>query len=190
MLIYNKPEPNPLKAMMNLKNKGKALEELAQMHARALSLSRELMEQIDSINKYLGENFPEFHAGIPKSRKKNDLVTDEIILKRLNKLIEKEELYLPSKSKLIKDIAKDLDITQKRLKKAFECRPRYNNLHKLLCHHRIKAACKMIDEHPNFSIEAISLECGFTSRKSFYRWFLMEMGCTPLEYQARDKKDE
>ena len=190
MLIYNKPEPNPLKAMMNLKNKGKALEELAQMHARALTLSRELMEQINSINKFLGENFPEFHADIPKSRRKNDLENDEEILKRLHKLIEKENLYLPSNFKSIKDIAKDLEITQKKLKKAFECCPKYNNLHKLLCHHRIKAACRMIDEHPNFSIEAISLECGFTSRKSFYRWFLMEMGCTPLEYQARDKKDK
>ena len=176
--------------MTNLKNKDKELEELAQMHARTLSLSRELMGQIDRINKHLSEHFPDFHAGIPKSRRKNDLENDEEILKRLYKLIEKENLYLPSKFKSIKDIAKDLDITQKKLKKAFECCPKYNNLHKLLCHHRIKAACRMIDEHPNFSIEAISLECGFTSRKSFYRWFLMEMGCTPLEYQARDKKDK
>ena len=176
--------------MTNLKNKDKELEELAQMHARTLSLSRELMGQIDRINKHLSEHFPDFHAGIPKSRRKNDLENDEEILKRLYKLIEKENLYLPSKFKSIKDIAKDLEITQKKLKKAFECCPKYNNLHKLLCHHRIKAACRMIDEHPNFSIEAISLECGFTSRKSFYRWFLMEMGCTPLEYQARDKKDK
>lgn len=176
--------------MINLKNKDKELEELAQMHARTLSLSRELMGQIDSINKHLSEHFPDFHAGIPKSRRKNDLENDEEILKRLNKLIEKEKLYLPSNFKSIKDIAKDLEITQKKIKKAFECWPRYNNLHKLLCHHRIKVACRMIDEHPNFSIEAISLECGFTSRKSFYRWFLMEMGCTPLEYQARDKKDK
>ena len=175
--------------MTNSKNKDQALAELVKMHARTILLSRDLLQQIDNINRFLSENFPEFHAGIPKGRRnKNDLVTDEVILKQLNALVEEEELHLPAKFKSIKEIAKDLDITQKRLKKAFECSPRYNNLHKLLCHHRIKAACRMIDEHPNFSIEAISLECGFTSRKSFYRWFLMEMGCTPLEYQAREKR--
>ncbi len=141
--------------MTNLKNKDKELEELAQMHARTLSLSRELMGQIDRINKHLSEHFPDFHAGIPKSRRKNDLENDEEILKRLYKLIEKENLYLPSKFKSIKDIAKDLDITQKKLKKAFECCPKYNNLHKLLCHHRIKAACRMIDEHPNLTYSSI-----------------------------------
>lgn len=177
--------------MKSSKDKDKALAELAKMHARTISLSRDLQQQIDEINRFLSENFPEFHASIPIGRRKNnDLMSDEVILKRIHTLIEKEELYLPMNYKSVKEIAKGLDITQKRLKKAFECCPRYNNLHKLLCHHRIKAACRMIDEHPNFSIEAISLECGFTSRKSFYRWFLMEMGCTPLEYQAREKKDE
>lgn len=177
--------------MPTTKNRDQLIAELARLHARSIVLLKELMENVNDINSILSNNFPEMPVDMLSSRRnKNDLVPNEVIMKRLNNLIEEEELYLPARFKSIKEIAKELNVTQKRLKIVFFNSPRYNNLHKLLCHHRIKAACKMIDEHPNFSIEAISLECGFTSRKSFYRWFLMEMGCTPLEYQARDKKDE
>ena len=171
--------------MPTQKNKEQVMTELSRLHARTILLLKELTKNVNDINRILSENYPNIHAALTKRRNNNDLLSDEAIMKRLNNLIEEEEIYLPSGLKSIKEIAKELNVTQKRLKMVFLNNPRYNNLHKLLCHHRIKAACKMIDEHPNFSIEAISLECGFTSRKSFYRWFQMEVGCTPLDYQKR-----
>ena len=172
--------------MPKLKNKKQAAVELAKRHAKVMLLSKELSESLNEINRILTDYFPEMQATMfVGSQKKNDLVSDEEMLKRLNALVEEEEMHLTVQHKSLKDIAKKLDVTQKRLKTMFSNNPEYSNLHKLLCHHRIMTACQLIKEHPNYSIEAISKECGFTSRKSFYRWFSEEMGCTPLEYQER-----
>lgn len=172
------------------KDKEQVMSELSRLHSKTILLLKELTKNINDINKILSVNYPNIHAALTRRRNNNDMMSDEAIMKRLNNLIEKEGIYLPSGLKSIKEIAKELNVTQKRLKTAFFNYPQYNNLHKLLCHHRIKSACRMIDEHPNFSIEAISQECGFTNRKSFYRWFVMEMGCTPLEYQTRHNRIE
>ena len=85
----------------------------------------------------------------------------------------------------LKEVARRLDVTQERLKQMFAAQERYPNLHKLLWHYRIEVACVIIEQYPHYSIKAISEECGFTSRMSFYRWFAYEKGCTPAEYLER-----
>lgn len=117
-----------------------------------------------------------------RRRKANDGNSDECLHERLEKLITDEQLYLDQNVNL-RRVAELLNVTQNRLKQLFANSEDYSNLYRLLCHHRILKACQLIESYPHFSIAAISRECGFVSRKTFYRWFENEMGCTPLDYQ-------
>ncbi len=53
---------------------------------------------------------------------------------------------------------------------------------------RIEAVCKEL-ERPDFdkNMEDLALQCGFSSRASFYRNFSMEKDCTPVEYREQIK---
>ncbi|MBQ8127250.1 MAG: AraC family transcriptional regulator [Prevotella sp.] len=128
----------------------------------------------------------------PRRRKVDNSDTDERLHERLVELIDEKQLYLDQNVSL-RHVAEMLNVTQTRLKLFFAHSEDYGNLYRLMSHHRIMQACRLIKAHPNFSIAAISTECGFVSRKTFYRWFEKEMGCTPLEYQRgknRQKGEE
>lgn len=174
--------------MKERKNKKQAAEELAQLHARTHILTKELRENVNSITRLFLEKFPETNiAKMLGMKKKNDLVSDQVIMQRLNELVVQKQMHLATPVTSLKDIARELNVTQKRIKTMFARHPEHSNLSQVLCHHRILTACKIMEKHPNYTIEAISRECGFTNRKSFYRWFAIVKGCTPTEYMKRKK---
>ena len=47
---------------------------------------------------------------------------------------------------------------------------------------RLEYACELLKTHPEYTVEAISRECGMTSKSSFYRLFRKYLGCSPGEY--------
>lgn len=53
---------------------------------------------------------------------------------------------------------------------------------------RFKAAQTMMLEHPDYSNDVISSECGFSSRSYLYRIFKERLGETPTEWRAEQKE--
>lgn len=162
--------------------------ELAKQLERQQFLTKELGKCALTIQKLFSELSPDIQIGRSKHTKVNDLLRDREIMSLIEHHIEENDLHLKGAKTDIKTIAETLDLTQRRVKAAFSNHPRYDNLKKLICHHRIKMACKLITEHPNYSVNAIADECGFASKTSFYRWFIAEMGCTPMEFLAKQEK--
>jgi len=80
------------------------------------------------------------------------------------------------------EVAAAMNISQKRLKEIIGI-TEYYNLKNILNHYRINCACQMMVSHPAYSIEAIAMESGFKSLKSFYRWFQREVGVSPTDYK-------
>lgn len=50
---------------------------------------------------------------------------------------------------------------------------------------RFRAAQSMMLEHPHYSNDVISAECGFSSRTQLYRIFKAKEGCTPTAWRER-----
>lgn len=63
----------------------------------------------------------------------------------------------------------------------------FNNYYKkgfyrIVGEYRIRYAMKILDDDQNLSLEALSEQCGFNSKSSFYKYFKMLNGCTPQQY--------
>ena len=50
---------------------------------------------------------------------------------------------------------------------------------------RLEYACELLEERPEYSIEAIAKESGFGARCSFYRTFRQYAGCSPGDYRKK-----
>ena len=55
---------------------------------------------------------------------------------------------------------------------------------------KIEEARKMLDKHPELTIEAIAFSCGFNIPSTFYRLFRKQYGITPAEYQKMAKSQK
>lgn len=59
-----------------------------------------------------------------------------------------------------------------------------------IAHLRVEEAKQLMQEHPEYSNEAIARECGFNSRSYFQKVFRDLTGMTPFEYQSRSKNPD
>ena len=50
---------------------------------------------------------------------------------------------------------------------------------------RMEYACSMLKLHPEYTVDAIAMECGMASRSAFYRTFRKHLRCSPGEYRDR-----
>lgn len=55
---------------------------------------------------------------------------------------------------------------------------------------RFRAAQSMMLEHPHYSNDVISAECGFSSRTQLYRIFKAKEGCTPTAWRERQSQQD
>lgn len=56
-----------------------------------------------------------------------------------------------------------------------------------IAHLRVEEAKQLMEQHPEYSNEAVAAECGFSSRSYFQKVFRDLTGTTPLEYQSVNK---
>ena len=57
------------------------------------------------------------------------------------------------------------------------------NFHLFINEYRVNEACKVLETHQHYSIEAIGHEVGFNSRSSFFAAFKKKVGMTPARYR-------
>ena len=105
------------------------------------------------------------------------------LLKRLNSLMQEQELYKNSDVKL-QNVAKQIHISTHKLSQLLN-----DNLGKsfnaYVNDYRIEEAKRILQEKQNLTLEAIGFEAGFSSKSSFYATFKKVVEQTPAEFQKQ-----
>ena len=115
-------------------------------------------------------------------------MTDEELLSWIDTQMDEKRLFTdPTLS--LKKMSKALGVTQKRLGSLFKSHPKYSNLSEYLNEKRFLYACKLLREEPSWTIEAVSIEAGFGSRRSFQIETRRRLGITPVQYRLSQGLD-
>lgn len=78
-------------------------------------------------------------------------------------------------------VAAELHVTQPLLR-AWYHSVGYDSFPEWMQHDRIEYAKKMLVEHPEWTLDSIAEQCGFSSRNYFHKVFLKTVGVTPAQY--------
>lgn len=110
----------------------------------------------------------------------NETEADQLI-KQLNELMNKEELFIDPDLKL-PYLAQRLNILPHTLSQLLN-----ENLNKnftsFINEYRIEFAKKMIQTEAHLKLEAIGYDCGFNSKSTFYSTFKKLTGTTPASFK-------
>ena len=96
--------------------------------------------------------------------------------------IAKDTLYRkPDMS--VSELAAELGISERRLKCAIN--NAYNKtVSEYLNDRRVQAACRLLRDKPDMTLDEICFEAGFASSKTFQKTFTSTMGQTPEQYRS------
>lgn len=112
----------------------------------------------------------------------------ELILEFIyNRLIEflKENRRFTNEGLNRESVAVSLKTNEKYLCMAIRRHSEEKTLSKLICRMRVQYAAELLINHSDYTVEAISEECGIKSRSSFYRMFIKYYQCTPIDFRHR-----
>lgn len=115
--------------------------------------------------------------------KKIDPEEAELLKRKLDSLIQDEELYKDPNLKL-PEVAKELNLLPHRLSQFVN-----DNLKKnftlLINEYRVHEAKRLIESETHLKLESIGYTCGFNSKSTFYSAFKKLTGTTPAKYQEQ-----
>jgi AraC-like DNA-binding protein len=119
--------------------------------------------------------------------RRNDLLrtaemSDEELLSWIDQRMNESRLFtLPTFT--LKEMAKAVGLTQKRLTELLKERANFSSFNDYLTKKRLLLACELMRENPNWTIEAIAKESGFQTRRTFQEVVKTHLGMTPSQYR-------
>lgn len=109
-------------------------------------------------------------------------MNDEELMHWIDMRMDETRLYTtPTLS--LKDTAKALGLTQKRIGQLFKNNEKYANLGEYLTEKRFLLACELMRENPEWTIEAVAKEAGFLTRRTFQEVMKADLGLTPSQFR-------
>ena len=109
-------------------------------------------------------------------------MNDEELMHWIDMHMDETRLYTtPTLS--LKDTAKALGLTQKRIGQLFKNNEKYANLGEYLTEKRFLLACELMRENPEWTIEAVAKEAGFQTRRTFQEVMKADVGLTPSQFR-------
>ena len=109
-------------------------------------------------------------------------MNDEELMNWIDMRMDETRLYTtPTLS--LKDTAKALGLTQKRIGQLFKNNEKYANLGEYLTEKRFLLACELMRENPEWTIEAVAKEAGFLTRRTFQEVMKADLGLTPPQFR-------
>ena len=101
-----------------------------------------------------------------------------------------EELALYQQPDLdLKTVSEALGISQRRILRLLKSQPQYGTFSVYLTEKRLAKSCNLLRSHPEYTIEAICLDAGFRTRRTFQTIFKTRLGISPSEYRSLYCKD-
>ncbi len=84
----------------------------------------------------------------------------------------------------LKTVADKFGISQRRILRLMKSQPQYGSFAAYLTEKRLAKACCLLKSHPEYTIESICKDAGFSSRRTFQTVFKSRMGIIPSEYRT------
>lgn len=141
------------------------------------------VEKIIPPAKEIPENTSETTS--PKKTEKEIPTFDYETLEEMEKIMEQKLLFLQPDFN-IKQLASAMGVTQKKLLATFKQHPQSISFNDYVNQKRVNHACMLLKKHPEYTVEAIAADSGFSSSITFYRWFEKLIGMKPKEYRKKE----
>lgn len=121
--------------------------------------------------------------GPKNSIKKMDVAEAEILIRKLESLMNEKDLY-KNPNLTLQDLAKELNISSHQLSQFLNTNLG-KNFTSFVNEFRIKEACKIITSNDKLTLESIGYDVGFNSKSTFFSAFKKHTGTTPSNYQLQ-----
>jgi AraC-like DNA-binding protein len=110
-------------------------------------------------------------------------MTDAQLMAWLDSKMEETALYRQADIDL-KTVAETLGISQRRIIRLLKSQPQYGSFATYLTEKRLEKACALLKQHPEYTIESLCKDAGFSSRRTFQTVFKTRLGMSPSEYRS------
>jgi AraC-like DNA-binding protein len=164
------------------------LEEQAASQHRELDIQQRELEELHkrleglaSSQDMVNELQQQTHVHRQKIKATQDM-TDEELMAWLDERMDETRLYT-SPTLSLKEAASALGLTQRRLGQLFKNNEKFANLSDYLTEKRFLLACELMRNNPEWTIEAVSREAGFLTRRKFQDVVKAHLGLTPSQFR-------
>ena len=154
-------------------------------------LIRTTRKVVDNTNVLLKRDADAALADSPVDKLKHDLscmnqpakMNDSQLMAWMDAKMDEMSLYQNPDLDL-KTASEALGISQRRIVRLLKSQPQYGSFAVYLTEKRLAKACLLLKSHPQYTIEAICLDAGFRTRRTFQTIFKSRLGVSPSEYRS------
>ena len=154
-------------------------------------LIRTTRKVVDNTNVLLKRDADAALAASPVDKLKHDLscmnqpakMNDSQLMAWMDAKMDEMSLYQNPDLDL-KTASEALGISQRRIVRLLKSQPQYGSFAVYLTEKRLAKACLLLKSHPQYTIEAICLDAGFRTRRTFQTIFKSRLGVSPSEYRS------
>ena len=150
--------------------------------AEQLQATESELQQRDKATRLLAPQAPltENESSVSDEPSDTDDI-DRALFDKLEREIISRKLFLQPESPR-EGLIEQMHIPQNKFPKLFKRYAR-TNFSQYLNNLRLDYATRMLKEHPEYTVETISQECGFKNPPNFYKLFSEQFSMTPAEYR-------